>query len=156
MAKSTSSKGFLLGALTGAVIGSITALLFAPKAGKELRQDIAEGAHKVGDTTARLAHQVGETTGRIAKEVGGSASEIADRAKNAASTVVSSVKSWRGVGSKAESELEAAIVSTLTAGIANGARSEEDITKGVLEELEPDTEQVEFKAVVEKPFQTIS
>lgn len=153
MAKSTSGKGFLLGALTGAVVGSITALLFAPKPGKELRQDIAEGAHKVGDTTARLAHQVGETTGRIAKQVGGGASEVADRAKNAASAVVSSVKSWRGVGSKAEEELEAVIVSTLTAGIAN---SEEDVTTGALEELEPDTEQVEFQAIEEKPLQTIS
>lgn len=153
MAKSTSGKGFLLGALTGAVVGSITALLFAPKPGKELRQDIADGAHKVGDTTARLAHQVGETTGRLAKQVGGGASDVADRAKHAASAVVSSVKSWRGVGSKTEAELEAAIVSTLTAGIAN---AEEDAVESALDELETSTEQVEFQAVNEKPLQTIS
>ncbi|GMK39666.1 hypothetical protein PCCS19_27200 [Paenibacillus sp. CCS19] len=153
MAKSTSGKGFLLGALTGAVVGSITALLFAPKPGKELRQDIAEGAQKVGDTTVRLANQVGETTGRLAKQVGGGASEVADRAKNAASAVVSSVKSWRGVGSKAEAELEAAIVSSLTAGIAN---SEEVAATTALDELETNTEQVEIQVVEEKPLQTIS
>lgn len=33
-------KGLLIGFLTGAAVGSIMALLFAPKSGKELRKDI--------------------------------------------------------------------------------------------------------------------
>ncbi len=33
-------KGLLIGFLTGAAVGSIIALLFAPKSGKELREDI--------------------------------------------------------------------------------------------------------------------
>lgn len=33
-------KGLLIGFLTGAAVGSIVALLFAPKSGKELRKDI--------------------------------------------------------------------------------------------------------------------
>ncbi len=33
-------KGLIVGFLTGAAVGSIIALLFAPKSGKELRQDI--------------------------------------------------------------------------------------------------------------------
>ena len=33
-------KGLLVGFLTGAAVGSIIALLFAPKSGKELREDI--------------------------------------------------------------------------------------------------------------------
>ncbi|MEW6701129.1 MAG: YtxH domain-containing protein [Bacteroidota bacterium] len=33
-------KGLLIGFLTGAAVGSILALLFAPKSGKELREDI--------------------------------------------------------------------------------------------------------------------
>jgi len=33
-------KGLLVGFLTGAAVGSIIALLFAPKSGRELRQDI--------------------------------------------------------------------------------------------------------------------
>ena len=41
------AKTFLLGALFGGVIGAATALLFAPKSGKELRRDIA-------DTTADM------------------------------------------------------------------------------------------------------
>lgn len=36
------AKGFLLGSLVGGVVGAVTALLFAPKSGRELRRDIAE------------------------------------------------------------------------------------------------------------------
>lgn len=86
------TKGFLLGALAGGVVGSITALLLAPKRGKELRHDISVQAQKVGDTTAKVAGQVGGTTGRIAKQIGDQAVQIADRTKQAASTVVSSVR----------------------------------------------------------------
>ncbi|XJS11489.1 YtxH domain-containing protein [Aerococcaceae bacterium WGS1372] len=38
---SNNNKGFFLGALFGASIAGITALLYAPKSGKELRRDIA-------------------------------------------------------------------------------------------------------------------
>ncbi|REK77510.1 YtxH domain-containing protein [Paenibacillus paeoniae] len=82
------TKGFLLGAIAGGVIGSITALLFAPKAGKELRQNISIGAQKVGDSTIKAANKVGETTGRIVREIG-------DQASSIAGNVVSSVKGLR-------------------------------------------------------------
>ncbi|NDF61017.1 MAG: YtxH domain-containing protein, partial [Crocinitomicaceae bacterium] len=35
------AKGFLLGALVGGAVGAITALLFAPKPGKDLRDEIS-------------------------------------------------------------------------------------------------------------------
>ncbi len=35
------AKGFLLGAIVGGAVGAITALLFAPKPGKELRDEIS-------------------------------------------------------------------------------------------------------------------
>ena len=35
-------KGLLLGFLTGSIVGAITALLYAPKPGRELRGDIRE------------------------------------------------------------------------------------------------------------------
>jgi len=143
MAKSTSTKGFLFGALAGAIVGSVTALLFAPKSGKELRGDIAEGAQKVGDTTARFAHQVGD-----------GASEVADRAKQAASNVIANVKSWRGSGSDVEAKLEKAIVSTLTAGIESSEH--ENAAENALAVLEPETEQIEEARPSDAPtLQTI-
>lgn len=36
------TKGFVVGAIIGGAIGAVTALLFAPKSGEELRKDIAE------------------------------------------------------------------------------------------------------------------
>ena len=42
-------KPFLLGALIGGAIGTITALLLAPKSGRELRSDIADKARDIYD-----------------------------------------------------------------------------------------------------------
>jgi|GEM_PF-408738 len=85
------NKGFLFGALAGGVLGSIAALLFAPKAGKELRHDISVQAQKVGDKT-----------GEIAKGIGHGAIELADRTKQAASNMASNVRSFgRGRGTEA-------------------------------------------------------
>ena len=47
------SSGFLYGVLLGSVVGASLALLFAPKAGRELRTDLA-------DATSRLRHRAGE------------------------------------------------------------------------------------------------
>jgi len=42
-------KSFLMGTLVGSVIGAISALLLAPKSGKELRQNIADTTHDIRD-----------------------------------------------------------------------------------------------------------
>ena len=43
---SRKSCGFLLGALIGGTAAAVTALLFAPKSGKELREDLAKEADR--------------------------------------------------------------------------------------------------------------
>ena len=42
-------KGLLIGFLSGAIVGGILALLYAPKSGKELRQDIKTRSGELGD-----------------------------------------------------------------------------------------------------------
>jgi len=42
-------KGLLIGFLTGAAVGSIIALLYAPKSGKELRSDIKNKSQEFMD-----------------------------------------------------------------------------------------------------------
>ncbi len=49
--RTSSSKGFLLGLLAGGAIGSIAALLYAPKSGKELRKDIGKKSREVAEET---------------------------------------------------------------------------------------------------------
>ncbi|CAM4060874.1 YtxH domain-containing protein [Paenibacillus alkaliterrae] len=134
------TKGFLLGALAGGVVGSITALLIAPKAGKELRQDISVGAQKVSDTTVKVAGQVTDTTGRLAKQLGGQAVQIAGKTKQVASSVVTGMRS-RNKGSEeteavkeetanvaisvADGDQEASAIETVEAGETQAAVSKE-------------------------------
>ena len=58
--------GFGIGLLTGAVIGGVIALLYAPKTGKETRQLIKDKATSVMDAvkgrTAEVADEVKEKT----------------------------------------------------------------------------------------------
>jgi gas vesicle protein len=48
------TKDFIIGALTGAIIGSLTALLFAPKSGREFRHDLNNQAYTIRDKTEHL------------------------------------------------------------------------------------------------------
>lgn len=59
------NKTFWIGALIGGVLGSVSALLLAPKSGRELRHDIAEGAQQVSEKTQQLAKQFGEQSGEL-------------------------------------------------------------------------------------------
>ncbi|MFD1953473.1 YtxH domain-containing protein [Paenibacillus thailandensis] len=100
MAKQT--KGFLWGTIAGGIVGSVAALLLAPKSGKELRGDISEGAQKVGSMTLNAVNQVGETTSRVAKQIGGQAADFAGKAKQAGIGLADTVKSWRTGGAEPE------------------------------------------------------
>lgn len=66
------AEGFIIGAVVGAAIAAITALLFAPKSGKDLRKDIGDGATKTWEQTdeyldvakqkgTKMMHDVEET-----------------------------------------------------------------------------------------------
>ena len=48
------AKDFIIGALTGAIVGSLTALFLAPKSGRELRHDINNQAYTLRDKTDQL------------------------------------------------------------------------------------------------------
>ncbi|WP_339316055.1 YtxH domain-containing protein [Paenibacillus sp. FSL R10-2734] len=77
------TKGLLWGALVGSVVGSVTALLFAPKPGKELRKDIADG------TAAGIEKVQG-----IAVQAGDKSIELYDKAKDSIGHVVHEVREW--------------------------------------------------------------
>lgn len=65
MATKREIKGFLIGTAAGAAIGAVAALLLAPKEGKALRRDIAEGARK----TVKAAGEAGEKAGKFAADL---------------------------------------------------------------------------------------
>ena len=52
-------KGLLIGLVSGAVIGGVIALLYAPKTGQETRQLIKDKAVEVVDTVKEKASEAG-------------------------------------------------------------------------------------------------
>ncbi|MVO98456.1 YtxH domain-containing protein [Paenibacillus lutrae] len=87
MARTTRGKDLIYGAVFGSVAGAVTALLLAPKSGKELRADIAQQAAQVSEKTQEIARTVGEKT-----------SDLVDKAKEATASVTAEVRSWRDRG----------------------------------------------------------
>lgn len=56
----TSSGIFLLGAVAGALVGAGLALLMAPKAGAQVRQDLSSGFNSVRDAAAKRYRDLAE------------------------------------------------------------------------------------------------
>ncbi|GIP56872.1 YtxH domain-containing protein [Paenibacillus sp. FSL W8-0186] len=88
---SKGNKGWIWGAAIGTIVGSVTALLLAPKPGKELRKDIADGARQVGEKTGEIAGKVTEQSVHLAEIV-----------KETAGNLIHDIQAWRE--SKGEEE----------------------------------------------------
>ncbi|MBD0381191.1 YtxH domain-containing protein [Paenibacillus sedimenti] len=95
MSNQRKGKDLLIGAIVGGVLGAATALLFAPKSGRELRSDIAEQAQAVSEKTVQIANTVSQKTQEVAKSVSTHTSELVGKAKDTASSVVENVRSWK-------------------------------------------------------------
>lgn len=61
--ESSGSGMFLLGAVAGALVGAGVALLMAPKAGTEMRQDLNAGFTSLRDAAARRYREMAERAG---------------------------------------------------------------------------------------------
>lgn len=95
MSNGKKGKDLLLCAVVGGVLGATAALLFAPKSGRELRSDIAEGATAVSDKTVQLATAVSQKTQAAARTVSSTTVDLVGKAKETASSVVETVRSWK-------------------------------------------------------------
>jgi len=74
---------FVMGLLTGTVLGAGLGMLFAPKAGSELRNQISEQANNFANTASEQYRRATETAGEWAersKEVG---RDVYDKARDA-------------------------------------------------------------------------
>ncbi len=69
---------FLLGTAIGAAVGAITALLFAPKSGRELRQDISD---KSSEIYGKAADYYVTTSEKVTDAVKGTYSTGVDKAQ---------------------------------------------------------------------------
>jgi gas vesicle protein len=79
------AKGLLIGFIAGTVAGAITALLYAPKSGKELRSDIK-----------KKANEFAEEAGEYVKVARAKAVEVVNQGKTRSDQVVSDAKEKAG------------------------------------------------------------
>lgn len=83
--------GFVLGLLAGAVIGTGLGMLFAPKAGAELRDQLSEQANEFASTASRQYRRAASSASDLAergREMYGSVREAASRGANEAERYV--------------------------------------------------------------------
>ena len=85
--KGSSTKSFLMGALIGGAVGAITALLFAPKSGRELRRDIV-------DTSTEMYDKATDFVNSTVTEGKQKAQTIIDAAKRQADSILSATTDY--------------------------------------------------------------
>lgn len=84
------AKEFIIGAAVGSLLGSVAALLVAPKSGKKLRQEIRDTYCDLSEKAEDLAHK-----GRkAAYTIGSHTNEWAGKARSAVDDAKKSVRSW--------------------------------------------------------------
>lgn len=88
----SSTKSFLLGVVTGGVVGGLIALLYAPKSGKRLRRDIAEKKDEVIEDVEHYIEVTKDKASRL----------ISDGKKKAEAIIDDAVKRAEQISKKAE------------------------------------------------------
>jgi gas vesicle protein len=89
---------FVMGLLTGTVLGAGLGMLFAPKSGSELRNQLSEQAGSVRDTASEGYRRASETAGEWAEKAREAVSRGADEAQRYAREATGAVGS-AGTGS---------------------------------------------------------
>ncbi|SNB44953.1 YtxH domain-containing protein [Geobacter sp. DSM 9736] len=89
MAENRNGNTAVLGALmlvAGGIIGAGVALLFAPKTGKETREDLGRYATKTRRRAEEVVDDLSSSISEMVDKVGEKASELLDSGKDAAGT----------------------------------------------------------------------
>ncbi|NOS84382.1 MAG: YtxH domain-containing protein [Ignavibacteria bacterium] len=85
--RTSSAKGFMLGLLAGGAIGSIAALLYAPKSGREFRKDIGNKSRAVVKETGQYVDQARTRATEIISEGRKKAESLINDAKKKADSI---------------------------------------------------------------------
>jgi gas vesicle protein len=77
--------GFIMGLLTGTVLGAGLGMLFAPKSGSELRGRISDTASRMGNAASENYQKVADKAGDLAERGREMGREVIGRAREAVS-----------------------------------------------------------------------
>jgi gas vesicle protein len=82
--------GFTVGLLAGAVVGAGVALLFAPKAGVELREDLGESMETLRDAVTRHVRDLADRSGVDLDNLSASVDRATEAAESTAREMINS------------------------------------------------------------------
>ncbi|MGM9927101.1 MAG: YtxH domain-containing protein [Bacillus sp. (in: firmicutes)] len=92
---SINTKDFMIGALIGGITGALAALLLAPKSGRELRQDLNEGAKHLTERTEKLRKTAAERGSEFAEAAKCKTSNLTEAVSKQSAVILDNVKSLR-------------------------------------------------------------
>lgn len=84
--------GFVMGLLTGTVLGAGLGMLFAPKSGSEIRGQISDSANTVGKTASEGYRRAADAAGHVAEK----GKEYYGRARDAVSRGADEARRYAG------------------------------------------------------------
>jgi gas vesicle protein len=113
------NKGLAVGAAIGAVVGVITGILFAPKSGKETRQDIK-------DTAVKLAAKLQEEAIHLQEELAELIKSAEAKAKEAGKNVSTKLHELTNQAKHAKDSL-----TTLAKSVKAGEAEDKDLNKAI-------------------------
>jgi len=90
--ESSGGGGFMMGLLTGTVLGAGLGMLLAPKAGSELRGAIGEQAKNWGSAASEQYKKASETAGTWAER----GKDLVDKAKDAVNRTADEARGYAG------------------------------------------------------------
>src|SRR5690606_20597557 len=83
---------FVTGVVIGSVVGSITALLLAPKSGKELRKDLESQASIILDKTGEVRNTLVERSEHWKEQANDAAIKLSEAVKSQTKEIVDKVQ----------------------------------------------------------------
>ncbi|WP_071393809.1 YtxH domain-containing protein [Bacillus tuaregi] len=133
-----STKDFIIGSLIGAAVGSLTALLLAPKSGREIRDDLNHQAYRLREKTDHIRESVTIKGTELTSSVKDKTSAISKKVSEQSVDLVKKVK-----GQKTDEEADAS-TNPVDELFAQNNHSESDIQKK-LEETKRAFDETESK-----------
>ena len=128
-------KDFVIGALVGGIVGAAAGLLLAPKAGRDLREDVAIQAVSLKDKSIVLSSTAMEKTAQFSSQIKEQSTHLVDKVKGK-STKMPSVFDDGTVSSEGEEPLDEIVEPVSTEEISdNGIGTEQNVTQDEVEDM---------------------
>lgn len=122
-----SSKNFLVGAVIGGVVGAAAALLLAPKAGKELRDDLNHQVNQLVEKTNQLSDEVGEKSSELAAKTKEKTASISKAVVQQSKDLVNKAKNLSQNDAAPREENEPAYISLNDNGKKTNVKANEEV-----------------------------